>query len=437
MSEENNPDKEEKSETEYRCPHCGKPISYVYKVPHRNQYVCPLCKMTIKRTQLPKDIKIKPMEAPDEEEEEEQTPEELAELFPTIKEPWQVLSNTLRMYGVRERVIDALVRRAKMRSGGAMHPMELVEYLLTLKSGIKERKLAEFIAEDYRYALENEMHKAEKLGTQYIIPFDVTPKQETPKYIPGVPPRQETQYPRYYPEYPRQTTVYPYPQTQTSAYPPRYPPQTPLPNQYPYRYGDRPSPPIPKEKPITKEDVAKIVIDTMKKIEAEKKKKTEMSELKEMMYALHKEIEDIKNNPPSRAGGKEEKPLTEDKIKQMIEDSKKDETINQINELKNEIKELKKLRLKEKTEAEKDEIKRRLVSMHNEIKSIKDSVPLKGADAQTTLAIRTLDTVDRNVRLLMKYWFEGGKRRKPEYEEGEEAEAPPEDYVPEDYIEEE
>ena len=94
--------------------------------------------------------------------------------------------------------------------------------------------------------------------------------------------------------------------------------------------------------------------------------------------------------------------------------------------------------MEKKSKEEREKLYARLAAMHNEVKDLKTKLEIGGAATsdQTKLAMKTLDMIDNNIKMFMKYRFEGGKK-KPEYEEGEESEAPPEEYIPEDYIEEE
>ena len=58
-----------------------------------------------------------------------------------------------------------MVRRCERKNG--LHPLELLNYLMTMRSGVKNQGEAVFIAEEYADALRNEMEKARRMELPY------------------------------------------------------------------------------------------------------------------------------------------------------------------------------------------------------------------------------------------------------------------------------
>lgn len=67
---------------------------------------------------------------------------------------WGVLKNILEDYQCNDRFIELMVKKAKrLASRGPMHPGELYQNLLNLQSGVRNKKAAKIITEDYEEAL--------------------------------------------------------------------------------------------------------------------------------------------------------------------------------------------------------------------------------------------------------------------------------------------
>ena len=91
-------------------------------------------------------------------------------LFERPKTPHEVLEEILKEFGVNELFIRHAVRRSE-RIGG-IHPTDLVNMLINLRSGVKSRAEAEYIAEEYYHALMNEQRKAERMGVRVSYPIE-------------------------------------------------------------------------------------------------------------------------------------------------------------------------------------------------------------------------------------------------------------------------
>ena len=99
----------------------------------------------------------------EERRDREGTP--LDKLFRRPKHPCEVLQEVLNEFKLKSEFVTAMVRRCQ-RAGG-LHPVELLHYLTTMKSGVKTQGEAQFIAEEYAAALREEMEKARQLNMPY------------------------------------------------------------------------------------------------------------------------------------------------------------------------------------------------------------------------------------------------------------------------------
>jgi len=170
---------EEVKKEVFVCPRCGNQIDKILRVEGRNQYICPICKATIKSTLIPEGIEVeilprkKKKEVREEiEEEEEIYEEERPSVYERIKTPTEILVEVLRRYNVKEECIRLLKAKSEMREGG-LHPLELEQRLNEFSkafTGISDRRLIPDIVEDYMYMLQREQEKARQRGIRYVVP---------------------------------------------------------------------------------------------------------------------------------------------------------------------------------------------------------------------------------------------------------------------------
>lgn len=206
--------KEEGGKKLYRCPNCGEWVDHFDWYGNIRSPMCPNCKKLVKRDLVPPDaIQWKPARKTSRKKAEEdeklsmakreyelkliarELGEEVGEgvvseleeeasrameeyrryesesIFEAPKPPEKILFEVLSAYKhINPEFIRAMVRRAKRK--GYMTPDELKFFLMNLKSGVKGPVEAQFIADEYAYALQREAEKAKKLG--YPYPYSAT-----------------------------------------------------------------------------------------------------------------------------------------------------------------------------------------------------------------------------------------------------------------------
>ena len=157
------------------CPHCGE-YSDEYPIYGKSPApICPNCKKLVSKNDIPdelivhKEKKTGKKSKPDKKEVREILEEEAPDLvdndegfFKTPKKPAAVLADVLNEFNCDESFIKMMVRRC-MRMDG-LHPTDLRNYLKAMKSGAKNDSEADYIADEYAYALREEEEKARMMG---------------------------------------------------------------------------------------------------------------------------------------------------------------------------------------------------------------------------------------------------------------------------------
>jgi len=280
---------EEVEKEVFVCPRCGNQIDKILRVEGRNQYICPICKATIKSTLIPEGIEVeilprkKKKEVREEiEEEEEIYEEERPSVYERIKTPTEILVEVLRRYNVKEECIRLLKAKSEMREGG-LHPLELEQRLNEFSkafTGISDRRLIPDIVEDYMYMLQREQEKARQRGIRYIMPpiqgRGYSGGYSTSRYtsFEHIPPSR--------PASPRYESDYYY----------RQPP-------YGYRYEGETG------EPVTRESIMREVREMLLEFKREMEEKDKFDRLMEMITKqqeviarLQEELRILRENPP-------------------------------------------------------------------------------------------------------------------------------------------
>ena len=124
--------------------------------------------------------------------ERQEKPIRMEKLFERPKTPCEVLQEVLEEFALRDEFKHAMIRRCERNNG--MHPVELLHYLVSMKSGVKTQGEAQFIAEEYAAALRAEMEKARQLNMPYpTIPLTENVPVTSPiasRLLQIVPPQQ-------------------------------------------------------------------------------------------------------------------------------------------------------------------------------------------------------------------------------------------------------
>jgi len=198
--------KEEGGKKYYKCPNCGEWVDHFDWYGNIRSPMCPKYKRLVRRDLVPpeaivwKPAQKKKKKKTEEDEKvseakrkyeleriakeigaggetavgrvEEEASKEMEEyqrsdsLFETPKPPARVVFEVLSAYKhINPEFIRAMVRRAQRK--GTLSPDELKFFLMSMKSGVKGEVEAQFIADEYAYALEQEAEKARKLGYPY------------------------------------------------------------------------------------------------------------------------------------------------------------------------------------------------------------------------------------------------------------------------------
>lgn len=128
--------------------------------------------------QIKEKKKAKKIEEPVPKTRPPRVPEKEEGLFERVKTPHQILEEVLSTpeFGLNEDFIRAAVRRSE-RLGG-LHPTDLSNMITTLRSGTKNKAEAEYIVEDYYYALMQEQRKAEQRGVRMTYPLGLRDEGE-------------------------------------------------------------------------------------------------------------------------------------------------------------------------------------------------------------------------------------------------------------------
>lgn len=197
---------ENQPKKKYKCKYCGAEFDELWQLGRHIQ------------SEHKDKIKKKPKKLPEEKPEEKHKEESL---FEKPKSPDQILNEVLEEHQVNPRFIEYAVSRAK-RLGG-LHPMELQKMLTDLKSGIETKAEAQYIVDDYYFALQKEQEKANKLGYRISYPLSFRRGEEqSPFYGMGMGGYQSP----YQTGYQTPRTGYTTPQTGYSPYQqPYYQPQ--------------------------------------------------------------------------------------------------------------------------------------------------------------------------------------------------------------------
>jgi len=210
----------------YQCPNCGDWVEYFEWFGDIKSPMCPSCKKLVKRDLIPPEAIVwKPAgsgstrskksrkrgkssktesllraeeirkiaeevsELPDEEsfprKIEREASIEMEEsmrdegLFEAPKTPEKIVFEILSQYKhIKTEFIRAMVRRSKLKGG--LTPDELKYFMLSMKSGVKSEAEAQFIAEEYKFALEREAKKAQKMGYPISYPIGITGSRTSP-----------------------------------------------------------------------------------------------------------------------------------------------------------------------------------------------------------------------------------------------------------------
>jgi len=228
-------------------------------------YKCKICGKEFEKSyELAQHVRLEHPKPPSEKKPPAETKKEES-LFEKPKSPDQILREVLEEHQVNPRFIEYAVNRAK-RLGG-LHPIELQKMLTDLKSGIETKAEAQYIVDDYYYALQQEQEKARRLGYHVSYPLSYRP--------------EETPTPSYFYR-PRQDTPQPYQHTDTFRYSPN-----PYPSQQPYS-----QPYQPYNQPVTLEQIAKLIDDKINNVLL---KQEEERRLQELRKELTEQIELIRN----------------------------------------------------------------------------------------------------------------------------------------------
>ncbi|GAI14613.1 unnamed protein product, partial [marine sediment metagenome] len=132
------------------------------------------CEPAIK-ARAEKKLKEKPKK--EEKPKEEQVPprekkEERPSVFKKPKTPSEILEGVCEEHQLNTKFIDLVVKRSE-RVGG-IHPVDFRRMLAELDSGIGKAKAeADYIADDYYYALQQSQKNAEEAGYRMTYPLDI------------------------------------------------------------------------------------------------------------------------------------------------------------------------------------------------------------------------------------------------------------------------
>jgi len=202
------------------CPSCMKTLTHVLQIGKAWTYQCPECKRALKKSLVPEGFPVKHIEARPKKSKKSKVEEIkvpvpkgiMGEAMKETEQPTegppfrrpksaaQILRELCTYHGLKEDFIEYVVRKAESKRGG-LHPMELRQMLQDLESGIKTKRQAEYIVNDYMELLFAEKEKARQMGVPMVYP---------------VGPYEEETGRSFYPTYPETTE---YQRTQLPSYP--------------------------------------------------------------------------------------------------------------------------------------------------------------------------------------------------------------------------
>lgn len=240
----------------------------------------------------------------DEDYDRYEKPEEES-IFVRPKTPTEILRDVLTDFKLNRDFIERMVKRSERF--GFIHPTDLRNYLLTLKSGIKPGNYQEanYIADEYFYALQMEERKSMQQANADRI-YPVGGSETTP------PPYSPPGYGRFGGRYSR------YDYSIGELYrrvPPRF-------------SNDVPATTTPAEDKLTKEDIAMMIREVLE----DKKRDDEIAALKESMMEFQAQVAEAISSLTENKGKseidilreemKENQRMNLELIKQVIESIK-------------------------------------------------------------------------------------------------------------------
>lgn len=402
----------------FRCKHCGDEFPTVPELAQHSK----VCEAAIEaRAKEPKK-KVKKKEKKPEDEKQvpsQEKKEERPSVFKKPKTPSEILEGVCEEHQLNAKFIDLVVKRSE-RVGG-IHPVDFRRMLTELDSGIGKAKAeADYIADDYYYALQQSQKNAEDAGYRMSYPLDV--RGET----------RENGYRRPFSESRRDEPPY----ERDRYHPPSERGYTP-PSGYRKAFGGA---------ELTKEDVVDIVTDALTKKrqedkidelykkmdERDKKRDEEMKEFMQETRSATSTPVDVK--PPDT--------VTKEDLTHMFEKKDASETIKAQEERLKMEKELRVAERKAQDEKHKDLI--------DDIRTLKDEIKNKPANISTEgykddsirLLADTLQTVVPGrypIRDGLKIVFSPitGEKERPKREKIDDGESSIFDNLPADLISEE